>query len=199
MKRSSARAAVFLDRDGVIVRGVLRDGKSYAPRRLEDFRLLPGARDAVQRLHQAGFVLIIVTNQPDIGNGDVDPSIVAEMHDRLRRALPIDAIEMCPHRQVDDCDCRKPKAGMLKAGGQRYGIDFTCSFMVGDRCSDILAGQSMGCYTLFIDRGYDRCTTTKPDFIVRSLPEATRRILAFKSLRRRTAPKMAPDKGPKKG
>ena len=199
MKRSSTRAAVFLDRDGVIVRGMLRNGKSYAPRRLEEFRLLPGARDAVHRLHRAGFVLIVVTNQPDIGNGDVDPSVVAAMHDRLRQALPIDAIEMCPHRQIDGCDCRKPKAGMLKAAGRDYGIDFTRSFMVGDRCSDILAGQSMGSYTLFIDRGYDRCTTTKPDFIVRSLPEATRQILALKSLRRRTAPKMVPNKGPKKG
>lgn len=176
------RPAVFLDRDGVVVRGIPRGGKSYAPRRLEDFRLLPGATDAVRRLHAAGFLIVVVTNQPDIGNGDVDPAVVAAMHERLRRMLPIDDIEMCPHSQKDGCACRKPRPGMLKAAARRHNIDFARSYMVGDRWSDMVAGHTVGCYTLFIDRGYDRCTTIMPNWVARSLPEATRRILALTPL-----------------
>ena len=167
-----ARAAVFLDRDGVLVRAEVRDGKSYAPRRLADFRLLPRAGEAVRALRERGYLTIVVTNQPDIGNGLVDPAVVAAMHDIMRRKLPLDAIEVCPHTRSDNCDCRKPKAGLLVAAADRFCIDFSASFMIGDRCSDVVAGRSVGCYTLFVDRGYDRCTDVRPDAVVRSLPQA---------------------------
>lgn len=173
------RRAVFLDRDGVIVRSVVRDGKPYAPRRLEDFRLLPGARRATLALRRAGFLVVVVTNQPDIGNGLVELETVDAMHARLRRQLAIDDIEMCRHKQTAGCRCRKPKSGMLTSARRRFGIDLTRSFMVGDRCSDILAGANVGCYTVFVDRGYDRCTDRLPDCTVGSLPEAVRRILAL--------------------
>jgi len=172
------RAAVFLDRDGVLVRSEVRGGKPYAVRRLEDFRLLPGASDAVHALHDRGFLIVVVTNQPDIGNGLVAADTVAGMHDILRKKLPIDSIELCPHRRADGCGCRKPKAGMLTAAAARFSIDFSASFMVGDRCSDIVAGHSVGCYTLFVDRGYDRCTDVKPDAVVRSLRQAAQHILS---------------------
>ena len=172
------RAAVFLDRDGVLVRAQVRDGKSYAVRRLEDFRLLPGAAESVRALRDHGFLVVVVTNQPDIGNGLVAAEVVAAMHDVLRRKLPLDSIELCPHRQADNCACRKPKAGMLTAAAERFSIDFSASFMVGDRCSDIVAGRSVGCYTLFVDRGYDRCTDVRPDAVVRSLRQAVQHILS---------------------
>jgi D-glycero-D-manno-heptose 1,7-bisphosphate phosphatase len=171
------RAAVFLDRDGVLVRGEMRAGKSHAPRRLEDFRLLPGAVDAVRNLRERGFLTIVVTNQPDIGNGLVDARVVEAMHEIMRRKMPLDAIEMCPHRQTDNCDCRKPRTGMLTAAAKRFSLDLSASFMVGDRSSDVVAGRAVGCYTLFVDRGYDRCTDTKPDAVVRSLPQAVQHIL----------------------
>jgi D-glycero-D-manno-heptose 1,7-bisphosphate phosphatase len=174
---ASKRKAVFLDRDGVINRGLLRGGKTYAPRRLEDFRLLPGARAAVHELAKAGYLIVVATNQPDIGNGDVDPAVVASMHDRLHRALPLTGIEMCPHKQTDGCACRKPKPGMLTRAARRYSIDLSKSFMVGDRWSDVVAGHEAGCYTIFVNRGYDACQGRQPDHIVRSLPEATRHIL----------------------
>jgi D-glycero-D-manno-heptose 1,7-bisphosphate phosphatase len=172
------RAAVFLDRDGVLVRAQVRDGKSYAVRRLADFRLLPGAAESVRALRDHGFLVVVVTNQPDIGNGLVAAEVVAAMHDVLRRKLPLDSIELCPHRQADNCACRKPKAGMLTAAAERFSIDFSASFMVGDRCSDIVAGRSVGCYTLFVDRGYDRCTDVRPDAVVRSLRQAVQHILS---------------------
>jgi D-glycero-D-manno-heptose 1,7-bisphosphate phosphatase len=171
------RAAVFLDRDGVIVRAEVRNGKSYAPRRLEDFRLLPGAGESIRALRANGFLTIVVTNQPDIGNGLVDPTVVEEMHAIMRRKLPLDSIEICPHRQTDDCECRKPRAGLLRAAADRFSIDFSSSFMVGDRCSDMVAGRAVGCYTLFVDRGYDRCSDIRPDAVVRSLRQAVQHIL----------------------
>src|SRR5215475_4821393 len=93
------KPAVFLDRDGVLVRTEMRDGKSYAPRRLEDFRLLPGAVESVRMLRDHGFLTIVVTNQPDIGNGLVAAQIVDAMHAIMRRKMPLDSIEVCPHRQ----------------------------------------------------------------------------------------------------
>jgi D-glycero-D-manno-heptose 1,7-bisphosphate phosphatase len=176
------RPAVFLDRDGVLVRGEIRDGKLYAPRRLEDFRLLPGAAESVRALRQRGFLTIVVTNQPDIGNGLVAAEVVEAMHAIMRKKLPLDAIEVCPHRQTDGCACRKPKAGLLLAAAERFSVDLSASFMVGDRSSDIVAGRSVGCYTLFLDRGYDRCTDVRPDAVVRSLRQAVQHILG------RTAP-----------
>jgi D-glycero-D-manno-heptose 1,7-bisphosphate phosphatase len=180
------RAAVFLDRDGVLVRGEVRDGKSYAPRRLEDFRLLPGAAESVRTLRERGFLTIVVTNQPDIGNGLVDPSVVAAMHAILRRKVPLDAIEVCPHGQTDNCACRKPRAGMLIAAAERFCVDFSTSFMVGDRSSDVVAGRSVGCYTLFVDRGYDRCTEVRPDAVVGSLRQAVQHILIRTGLPEKT-------------
>jgi D-glycero-D-manno-heptose 1,7-bisphosphate phosphatase len=176
------KPAVFLDRDGVLVRGEIRDGKLYAPRRLEDFRLLPGAADGVRALHDHGFLTIVVTNQPDIGNGLVAAEVVEAMHAIMRRKLPLDSIEVCPHRQTDGCACRKPKAGLLLAAAERFSVDLSASFMVGDRSSDIVAGRSVGCYTLFIDRGYDRCTDVRPDAVVGSVRQAVQHIL------RRTVP-----------
>jgi D-glycero-D-manno-heptose 1,7-bisphosphate phosphatase len=171
------KPAVFLDRDGVLVRGEIRDGKLYAPRRLEDFRLLPGVAEGVRALHDHGFLTIVVTNQPDIGNGLVAAEVVEAMHAIMRKKLPLDSIEVCPHRQTDGCACRKPRAGLLLAAAERFSVDLSASFMVGDRSSDVVAGRTVGCYTLFLDRGYDRCTDVRPDAVVRSLRQAVQHIL----------------------
>ena len=180
MASSLVRRAVFLDRDGVINRCTVRDGKPYAPRRLSDFHLLPGAVRAVYRLKESGFVVIVVTNQPDIGNGLVDPGVVEAMHEKLRRRLPVDEIRVCPHRQDAGCACRKPKPGMLRQAARKWRIDATKSFLVGDRWSDIIAGQAIGCYTVFVDRGYSEPQRATPDSFVSSLPAAARLILSLK-------------------
>jgi D-glycero-D-manno-heptose 1,7-bisphosphate phosphatase len=174
------RRAVFIDRDGVINRNVPRDGKACAPRTLRDFRLLPGVERAVEQLRQAGFLIVIVTNQPDIGNGDVAPETVEAMHARLRARLAPDAIEMCPHGQDAGCDCRKPKPDMLRRAAKRLDIALPSSFMVGDRGSDILAGRTAGCYTVLVRRSANNAAaSTGPDAVVGSLPAAVRRILAM--------------------
>ena len=172
------RRAVFLDRDGVLNRAHVRDGKPYAPRRAEEFRLLPGTPTAVRRLRKAGFLVVVVTNQPDIGNGHVERRVVDEMHEALRRRVAIDAIEVCPHSQDAGCRCRKPRPGMLRSAANRLAIDLRRSFLVGDRAHDILAGRAVGCYTVFVDRGYREPRPPQADGVVRSLPAAVRRIMA---------------------
>ena len=177
MVKPGGARAVFLDRDGVLTVPEFRDGRSFAPRRLADFRLYDEAGSALARLKAAGFLLIVVTNQPDVGNGLVEQSVVEEMHRRLAAALPVDAVEVCYHRQVDACDCRKPKPGMLRRAAERFGIDCRHSFMIGDRGSDVAAGQAMGCATILIDLGYRGEHPGAPDHIVTSLGEAAAIVL----------------------
>lgn len=174
------RRAVFLDRDGVINRPLLQDGKPHAPRRFADFVLLPGVVAAIGSLKEAGLRVVVVTNQPDIGNGLVAESEVVAMHVMLRRETSVDDILVCPHRQDEGCACRKPKPGMLLDAAAAHGIDLRASFMIGDRVSDVLAGSAAGCYTIFLDRGYaeTRNQSFDTDAILASLPEAARHILS---------------------
>jgi D-glycero-D-manno-heptose 1,7-bisphosphate phosphatase len=172
------RGAVFLDRDGVVNRNVIRDGKPCAPRTLAQFRLLPGVKAATWALRDAGYPIVIVTNQPDIGNNFIAPAIVEAMHERLHAALAPAAIEICPHSQEDGCDCRKPKPGMLMRAAARLGIALEKSFMIGDRWSDVAAGHAVGCRTFLVGRGSPGELPVKPDAIVASMPAAARLILA---------------------
>lgn len=171
------RRAVFLDRDGVLVIPEMRDGRSFAPRRPEDFRIYDDAPQALAALKQAGFMLVVVTNQPDIGNGFVAAETVEDMHNRLRATLPVDHIEMCPHRQSDDCACRKPKPGMLLRAAKIHGIDLSSSIMAGDRAGDIEAGKAAGCRTVFIDLNYVNEPKPNATWTAHSISEAVDVIL----------------------
>lgn len=164
--------AVFLDRDGVINANVERDGKPVAPRRLEDFHLLPGAVEAVQRLKAAGFLIVVVTNQPDVRTGHISMETMDAMHAELRKRMPIDDIKACFHVDADNCDCRKPKPGMILDAARELDIDLGKSYVVGDRWRDIEAGRSAGCLTILVDYGYEQDGPLRPTATVRSLSEA---------------------------
>ena len=173
-----ARRAIFLDRDGVLVVPEMRDGRSFAPRRVEEFRFYPEAKSALERLKKVGYLLVVVTNQPDVGKGLISRSTLDQMHDLMRLTLPIDRIEVCFHTQSDECSCRKPKPGMLLDAARNCQIDLKRSFMVGDRASDIEAGIAAGCQTIFIDLDY--VSELKPKaahHTVRSIAEAADIIL----------------------
>ena len=174
---SSVRRAVFLDRDGVINRTVVRDGRPYPPASVEALELLPGVTEALTRLHQAGFRLVVVTNQPDVARGTQDRAVVDAIHAKLAAALPIDEFRVCDHDDSDGCDCRKPKPGLLFNAARDAGIDLAASFMVGDRWRDVEAGRAAGCRTIFIDYDYDERRPHAPEFVVRSLAEASDWIL----------------------
>ena len=171
------KRAVFLDRDGVLNRAVVRDGKPYPPAGLEDFELLPGVEGAAAALRAAGYLLVVVTNQPDVATGKQRREVVEAMHERLRAGGLCDDIRACYHTDADGCDCRKPKPGMLLAAARELKIDLPRSHMVGDRWRDVAAGKAAGCTTYFIDYGYAESQAEHPDAVVSSLADAARKIL----------------------
>lgn len=174
---SRVNQAVFLDRDGVLTRASVRDGKPYAPRSLADLDILPDARAATTALKSAGFRLVVITNQPDVGNGLLDMAVVEAMHCHLRDELPINLIKACYHRQSDGCYCRKPRPGMLIEAAEELEVDLARSFVVGDRWSDVEAGRSQGCRTVFVDRGYSEPRPAKPSAVVSSVADAAAWVL----------------------
>jgi D-glycero-D-manno-heptose 1,7-bisphosphate phosphatase len=171
--------AVFLDRDGVLVVPTFRDGRSFAPVALEQLAFYPEAAACLRRLKEAGFRLVVVTNQPDVGAGRVAREIVDEMNARLRRSLPVDAVKVCFHAREQRCGCRKPLPGLLFEAADEMMIDLSASVMVGDRASDVEAGAAAGCRTVFIDLGYEsEPRPERVDFVASGLAEAVDWILA---------------------
>ena len=148
--------AVFIDRDGVLNKSKVINKKPYAPSTLEEFCILPDTVEPLIELKTENYILAVVTNQPDVGNGFLEKEVVEEMHQQLIDRLPIDIIKVCYHHQLEDCECRKPKPGMLIEIANEFNVDLQHSYMIGDRKSDIEAGIAVGCKTIFIDNGYDK-------------------------------------------
>ena len=172
--------AVFLDRDGVINRAIIRDDLPYPPTRVSEFEILPGVREACERLRNAGFLLVVATNQPDVGRGLVPREAIEDMHQYMSTLLPLDRIEACfhPGRGQSDCDCRKPKPGMLLRAARELGIDLKQSWMVGDRWRDVNCGHAAGCRTIFVESHYAEALREQPDYRVQNLPEAAEIIVS---------------------
>jgi D-glycero-D-manno-heptose 1,7-bisphosphate phosphatase len=170
--------AVFLDRDGVLNRALEREGRPYPPASLEEFAILPGVPEACGLLKQAGYLLVVVTNQPDVGRGTLQREVVEAINAHLCGLLPIDRVEVCYHPGGPiQCDCRKPKPGLLRQAARALDIDLTRSWMVGDRWRDIDCGHAAGCRTILIDYSYAETLRRQPDFRCHSLLEAARTIL----------------------
>ncbi len=150
------RPAVFLDRDGVLVRPLVRDGRPYAPLCWDDFALLPGGDQAVSALQAAGYVVIVVTNQPEVRRGALDPALLEAFHRRLRESVPVDDILACCHDDRDACLCRKPLPGLLLEGARRHELDLPRSFLIGDTDRDLGAAAAAGVPFLLIDAPYNR-------------------------------------------
>jgi len=170
--------AVFLDRDGVLNQAVVRNGIPYPPANAAELVLAPNAKAALQELKEQGFLLLVVTNQPDVAKGITTRAAVDEINRKLASELPVDDVFVCYHQDSDHCDCRKPKPGMLLDGARKHNVDLAGSFMVGDRWRDVEAGQNAGCHTVFIDGGYEERQPARPaDATVHSLKEAADWIL----------------------
>ena len=179
MMTRPARSAVFLDRDGVINRAVVRAGRPFPPSMADDVELLPGVAEACAALQEAGALVFCVTNQPDVARGTARREDVAAINLRLRRTLGLNDVAVCYHDERDGCDCRKPKPGMLINLAARHRVDLERSVMVGDRWRDVEAGTRAGCRTIFIDYGYNEERPTKADFVGGSLAQALPWILNF--------------------
>jgi len=167
--------AVFLDRDGVLNRAIVRGGRPYAPTSLEETEILPAVRDALDRLKTAGYRLIVITNQPDVGRGHQRREVVEAINAALAAQLPLDEVRVCYHDDRDHCTCRKPAPGLLL---QEPTPDLERSIVVGDRWRDIEAGRRARVRaTILIDYEYDEPQRLEPDLRVRSLSEAVDWIL----------------------
>ncbi len=171
--------AVFLDRDGVINRAIVRDGKPYPPPSLEEMEILPGTKEALDLLKSLQFLLLVVTNQPDVSRGTQTEDEVNRIHAYLAGRLPIDDFLVCFHDNRDNCQCRKPKPGLLMDGARKHKVNLADSFLIGDRWRDVDAGYLAGCQTILIDYGYrERGPSQEPAVRVHSLPEAASWIAA---------------------
>jgi D-glycero-D-manno-heptose 1,7-bisphosphate phosphatase len=167
--------AVFLDRDGVLNKAEVREGKPYPPASAEEMEILPDVPDALGRLKDAGYRLVVVTNQPDVARGTQRRDVVEAINAALAARLPIDEFRVCYHDDRDGCQCRKPRPGLLL---QEPAHDLSRSVMVGDRWRDIEAGRRAGVgATVFIDRGYDEPGAVDPHVRVLSLALAADWIL----------------------
>jgi D-glycero-D-manno-heptose 1,7-bisphosphate phosphatase len=170
--------AVFLDRDGVLNRFTIRDGTPRPPAGVGELEIFPDARDALHRLKEAGYLLIVVTNQPDIARGTQTRWAVDRINTAIGEALPVDEFLVCDHDDAANCPCRKPKPGMVLDGAARHAVDLQQSYLIGDRWRDIDCGASAGVRTVFIDWGYgERAPDHAPDFVAQSLVTAVDWIL----------------------
>ncbi len=183
---TTLRPAIFLDRDGTLNVQVIRDGKPYPPATVDEFTLFPDVPAACAQLAAAGYVLVVATNQPDVGRGTQSQAVVEAMHDRLRTLVPsISRVEVAyaPGQGVPHPENyrRKPEPGMVLDAAKALGLDLTRSWMVGDRWRDIDCGRRAGLRTVFIDFGYDEALKAAPDHTVRSFSEAAAVIMSYAS------------------
>ena len=174
--------AVFLDRDGVINRALVRYGHPYPPPSLDTLEIQPDVTKALNLLKESEFLLIVVTNQPDVGRGTQKRETVEKMHTYLLNQLPLDGIYVCWHGQDGECDCRKPLPGMLFQAAQDWQINLEKSFMIGDRWRDVDIGYAAGCKTIFIDYQYDESLNYQPDYTATSIRDASEWIIRQSNL-----------------
>lgn len=156
-----ARAAVFLDRDGVLNEVCFFDGVASTPRSVQDLVIHTSAAAELGRLREAGYALIVVSNQPDIARGGLRPEDLAAINDGLRQALPLDAIYVCPHDRTAGCACRKPKPGLFQQAAADWGIDLGRSAMIGDRWVDLAAARAAGVAGILLETQWSWSPTSE--------------------------------------
>ena len=174
--------AVFLDRDGTLNELV----NDYAPLSSNQFRVITGVKEVIDHFHKLGYLVFVITNQPEIARGKLAAHELDTMTQMLKSSLSIDDIAICPHDDEDNCLCRKPKNGMITHLARIWNVDLHESYMIGDSWRDIEAGNSAGCYTIYIDSHKD-LRGAKPNAIVHSLEGAlTHMIFSYKFLKSAT-------------
>lgn len=148
---SEKRHAVFFDRDGVLNASVVRSGLLTPPRSLDELVIVPEAAAQVGRVHDAGFLAIVVTNQPDVARGALASSVLHAINQQILDQLGLDDCYVCEHDTEQGCVCRKPSPGMLLSAADDWNLDLTGSWMVGDRWVDIAAGAAAGVQTVMLE------------------------------------------------
>ena len=176
------KKAVFLDRDGVINEAFIKDGKPSSPHSLNKLKILPGVKESILRLKKLNFICLVVTNQPDVPRGKIKKNTVIKMNNFLKKVIELDDIFVCYHDDKDNCNCRKPKPGLLLQACKKWNVDLKKSFMIGDRNKDIQAGEKAGCKTIYLDYSYKDIKPKNPDYVTDTLLNATYIIEKIKLL-----------------
>ena len=171
------RKAIFLDRDGVLNKSLIENGKPKAPKKKLDLELLPKVPEALAMLRSHNFELVVITNQPDLANGSISEKDLTEIHDVIKLHTKLENFYVCPHSDADNCECRKPKTGLILSAIADLNLSINGSFLVGDRWRDIQAGQSVGLTCFYIDYSYAEEKPRPPFIEVASLMDATKIIL----------------------
>lgn len=167
-----AKIAIFLDRDGVLNKTVIKEKKITSPLNLNELKIFTEAKETLQTFKKYGYLLIMVTNQPDVARGKNTKKNVDEINNFLKNHLNLDDIFACYHDDKDLCDCRKPKSGMLLDASKKHNIDLSKSFIIGDRWRDVEAGKNAGCKTIFIDFKYQEKLKSKPDYTITNIADS---------------------------
>lgn len=175
-----ARKAVFLDRDGVINTVIIRDGKPTGPRCMREFQFEPEVTESIERLRAAGYMLFIVTNQPDVVRGLMTAEALQSIMDHITGAFRFDGVRACLHDDSDNCECRKPRPGMILDLARQHGVPLEESWMIGDSAKDTLAAGAAGCRSIILDRSYNQ--DAPADYRVNTLGEAVNLIIAENSI-----------------
>lgn len=171
------KSAIFLERDGVVTDAPIVRGHAITPLHMSDFRLRPGVKSNLLRLRDAGFLLIVTTNQPGLADGRLCRSELDLMHRSLRHLLPIDDILVCPHADNDDCHCHKPEPGLFTEAAFKWHLDMDLSFVVSDKWQDAAAAHVAGCTSVMIESPL--IGNGHHDFLVKSLTAATDKIVGL--------------------
>lgn len=171
------KAAVFLERDGVLNHVRVAGRSQMPPMRLEEFHICEDVRKPLEHLRAAGYVILVTTNQPNVGRGLLPRRELDRMHDLLRRALPVDDVLLCAHEESDRCTCRKPGAGLFTEAAFRWHLDLERSFVISDKWQDASAAFVAGCNSVLIRSPWNG--SGHHDFLVNSLDEACDKVLQF--------------------
>ena len=177
---------VFLDRDGVLNRAFPEGGTTRPPMSVDELELLPGVPESLARLRAAGFVLVVVTNQPDVARGKQTRAAVEEINARVTAELPLLDVFACYHDGSDKCHCRKPKPGLLTDAAAKHDLDIDSAFLIGDRWSDIVAAHTAGCRAILIETPFSNAERCRPDHTATDITAAVEWILATAAHERAT-------------
>ena len=170
------RAAIFLDRDGTLNKAFIKKGLPISPASFSKFKILPGVKSSITKLKKLKYLCLLITNQPDVSRKKIKKKVVIKMNKFIKKKINLDDVFVCYHDDNDNCNCRKPKPGLLIKASKKWKINFKKSFMIGDRWKDISAGKKVGCKTIFINNNYKKDKIVKANFTFKSLSKAVNKI-----------------------
>ena len=168
--------AIFLDRDGVLNKSIIVNNLPFPPSNINEMEILPGVYEGIQLLKHSGFKLIVITNQPDVARGITDIEVVNELNNFILHELKIDEIKCCFHDDSDNCQCRKPKPGMILDAANEWNIDLSISYLIGDRWRDIETAKNTKLTTILIDYEYNE-KKVNADFKCNNFEQAVNFVL----------------------